>query len=136
MSPITKFAVFMILAGVLAILFALVPDSRMKAIHSEKTDLLRESSGKSGPLLPSVPLTGDRKLGKTPARPAAGENKFVEKVRMPAIRGVNNYGWVELPRGTRVNLVKESGNRLWVRWDGTIVEVPNVVAASGAIVLR
>ncbi|HYR58592.1 MAG TPA: hypothetical protein VEO95_08190, partial [Chthoniobacteraceae bacterium] len=57
-------------------------------------------------------------------------------VRMPAIRGLANYGWVQLPRGTQVDLVRQKGNQLWVRWDGIVVKVNSSSAATGAIVVK
>jgi hypothetical protein len=66
-----------------------------------------------------------------------GAQKIISSnVTVPAIRGVNNYGWVQLPRGTRVELVGERGQDLWVRWDGTTVKVPHVAASNGSIVVR
>ena len=54
----------------------------------------------------------------------------------PAIRGATNFGWVQLPRGTPVELIRHNGDRLWVRWDGTVLEVPRSAVASGALVIR
>ena len=137
MSPISKFAVFLVLAGVLAALFALVPAIRPQAISSEKNGTHQPANSEipAPRFRPKVPASED-KAGEAKAGGATAENPFLSKVKVPAIRRGNNYGWVQLPRGTRVDLVRETGDGLLVRWDGTTVKVPPGAAATGAVVVR
>lgn len=136
MSPLSKFAVFLVLAGVLAVLFAFLPGERPPVIHTEKTEPQSEQSRIERAQPPVRKVSAGEVTGRTQSPATKVENKFPTNVKMPAIRGVNNYGWVELPRGTEVSLVRKSDDGLWVRWDGTIVKLPPVAAASGAVVLR
>lgn len=57
-------------------------------------------------------------------------------VRVPAIRESQNYGWIQLPRGTQVDLVKEQFDGLLVRYDETFVVIPRAAVQDGSVVLR
>ncbi|MEA3207865.1 MAG: hypothetical protein QOE70_922 [Chthoniobacter sp.] len=91
----------------------------------------------------SWPLFSQRQ-GQLSAQPeSAGEVDSVKAlrhsqaaVRVPAIRGENNYGWVQLPYGTTVELVRDEGASLLVRWDGNTVRVLRGSATDGLVVLR
>ena len=135
MRPIAKFAIFLALAGVLAFLFAFVPGNGAKKLPFEKADLTPETS-EAPARIPMKAFRGKASLGDA-CPVAAGIEKIISpQVKVPAIRGENNYGWVLLPRGTKVGLVRASADTLWVRWDGTTVKVPQVAAATGAIIVR
>jgi hypothetical protein len=136
MNPLSKFAVFLVLAGVLAALFAYLPGDRSCVVPTDKIEIQpKESAVRARAVVPETETAGE-KSGKVHTTAEKAENKISQNVRVPAIRGITNYGWVELPRGTRVNLVRESGSKLLVRWDGNVVSVPSLAAASGAIVIR
>lgn len=136
MNSMTKFAVFLTLAGVLAVLFTFIPGDHPKVIHTEKAKTFPEKTEQPESSRPAKPASHESRGTDAPSRTMIGENNFSPKLKVPAVRGVTNYGWVELPRGTRVSLVRESGDNLWVRWDGTLVKVPQGIARSGAVVVR
>ena len=55
---------------------------------------------------------------------------------MAALRGLNNYGWVQLPHGTPVELVASEGEYLVVRYDETVVRIHRCFADAGLVVPR
>jgi hypothetical protein len=136
MSPISKFAVFLALAGILAVLFAFVPGNRQKTIPSENVELHPANPSVPSELLRQDLPTGQNKTGEANYGASAEGKIFSPQVKVPAIRGMKNYGWVQLPRGTRVDLVREVRDGLWVRWDGTTVKVPQGAASAGAVLVR
>ena len=135
MSPISKFAVFLALAGVLAVLFAFVPGHRAMRVPYEKVEMRPVKSEPPAHRLEKLPGEENR-LGEAKLKAPLGEKIISSQVKVPAIRRGNNYGWVQLPRGTKVDLVRASGDCLWIRWDGTTVKVPPITATTGAVVVR
>lgn len=57
-------------------------------------------------------------------------------VRVPAIREAQNYGWIQLPRGTRVDLVEEQRDGFLVRYDESFVVIPRAAVEDGTVILR
>lgn len=66
----------------------------------------------------------------------ASSGAGVRPVRIAAVRGENHYGWIQLPVGCVVELVRGEGEHLIVRYDGTTVRIPRAAAETGAVVLR
>ena len=133
MKLLSKVALLVLLAGVLALLLAFL---------GAKLPGARVSFTKSGSETPATPVTASANPA-TPAiassaidaiQPANDESR--SHVRIPAIRGESCYGWVQLPRGTRVELIQQNADNLIVRWEGITVKVPTTSALSGAIALR
>jgi len=60
----------------------------------------------------------------------------IPELRVAALRGLNNYGWVQLPRGTPVELVAADGEYLVVRYDETVVRIHRCIADAGLVVPR
>lgn len=136
MSSITKFGVFLTLAAVLAILFAVVPEPKPPLFQPEKPVQSPQETESAKAAVPWRAPSAAEPPAKSSVRAPTAENKISNNLRVPAIRGTNHYGWVELPRGTQVSLVRESGDGMWVRWDGNVMKVPSGVARSGAVVVR
>jgi hypothetical protein len=138
MNPISKFGIYLVLAGVLAVLFAVFPGSRQPVIAPKEPSPRLEKAG--GPIKAekSQSSRADNKIQPAPAPTLAAvvTSPASTAVRIPAIRGVTNYGWVQLPYGTQVDFVQAAGDHLWVRWDGCVVQVPQVAASRGAVVVR
>lgn len=139
MKPMSKFALFLAVAGILTVLFALFPARDAKIPPSTKSlPHTQERDGRTQP--PTPPRGANRgdvmmaasRVGALPSAATPG----LSQVMAPAIRGVTNYGWVRLPHGTPVDLVRENGTRLWVRWDGTVMDVPRATVSTGALVIR
>jgi hypothetical protein len=137
MRLFSKLALFSSLAAILAVAFTSASNHRKASPAPQQA----AEAQKGAPLNAVKPATSSA----VPAAPAAPEarstSRFagksaVARVTMPAIRGGTNYGWIQLPHGTRVDLVKESGSRLVVRWDGTLVSIDSNLAAKGAVVLK
>ncbi len=57
-----------------------------------------------------------------------------QEVRVWAIRGGNNYGWVQLPKGTSMRLLRQEGEWLIVRYEESVVKIHRSVAEAGMIV--
>ncbi len=54
-------------------------------------------------------------------------------LRVWAIRDGRNYGWVQLPRGTTVSILRRDGDQAVIRWDETVVKVPQTVLHLGVL---
>jgi hypothetical protein len=55
---------------------------------------------------------------------------------VPAIREAQNYGWIQLPHGTRVDLVEEQRDGFLIRYDESYVVVPRAAVDDGSVVFR
>ncbi len=134
MKILSQLALTLFIAGLLAILLLLIGagprwsrfTSRMKPVFHAESELLAAQ--------PPVQANGHFDDG-TP-HPDPNQEVAPVHVRIPAIRGETNYGWVQLPRGTNVDLVHQNAANLIVRWEGTMVQVPQDAVISGAIALR
>jgi hypothetical protein len=58
----------------------------------------------------------------------------LREVRVRAVRDGRDYGWVQLPRGTRVELVRDEGSTLVVRFDQVTLRVSRAVVQAGLLV--
>ncbi len=58
----------------------------------------------------------------------------IREVRVRAVRDGRDYGWVQLPRGTRVGLVRDEGETLLIRFDQVTLRIPRVMAETGMVV--
>lgn len=65
-----------------------------------------------------------------------GSIRLDSAVRLSAIRRGTNYGWIELPRGTVVDLVSVEPRSLIVRFDDGFVRIPKWTASDGTVSLR
>src|SRR3954451_21208033 len=128
MKILSKIALLLTLAGLLALLLSLAPFTA------------RHSNGKTTPQIggPSDSIVGTPRSKAdssqfTSASHGTGLNSTdasLSSVRMPAIRGESYYGWVQLPHGTRVELIQQNADNLIVRWEGTTVRVPQTAATT------
>lgn len=135
MKPMSKFAVFLAVAGVLTVLFALFPARGPKTGAPKETPKERAGGSAEEPKS-QVSTGGTVQLAQLAQRKASFSSSRFLGVKVPAIRGANNYGWVQLPRGTPVEFVGHDRNRLLVRWDGTLMQLPESAVATGAVILR
>ena len=62
------------------------------------------------------------------------EAATLPEIRVWAIRAGNNYGWIQLPKGTPVRLLREEGEWLVVRYDESVVKIHRSVAEAGLVV--
>ncbi|MEQ1861661.1 MAG: hypothetical protein ABMA13_17215, partial [Chthoniobacteraceae bacterium] len=58
----------------------------------------------------------------------------LREVRVRAVRNGHEYGWIQLPRGTRVELVRDEGRTLVIRYDEVSLRIPRTVAEAGMVV--
>lgn len=82
------------------------------------------------------------KRASEPARvgaEAARRNGSIEQavaaaeLRVWAIRDGHNYGWVQLPKGTTVSILRRDGDHAVIRWDETVVKVPETALRLGSL---
>lgn len=90
--------------------------------------LQRSAPTEVEPLSPQVvvPATAPEsvRLKATPLR----------EVRVRAARDGRDYGWVQLPRGTKVRLLRDEGETLLIRFDQVTLRIPRVLADTGMVV--
>lgn len=135
MRPISKLALFITIAGAVAFVLTHTPatpretKSPERKVEREQSEASVERHALQVPG-PVAKLKQENVISSVASRISP------TRVTMPAIRGVNNYGWVQLPRGTQVDLVRQHGRELWVRWDGTVVKVDSSAAEKGAVLVR
>ena len=134
MKSFPKIAAFLVLAGlVLLVLITLTPlGPKMRhAVHFLPGQAMAAAATVMQPSAPD--LRPNEAPRNTPPKVAAAEPI---NIKIPAIRGENNYGWVQLPHGTPVDFLRNAPGGLIVRWDDTVVQIPPTAALSGAIALR
>lgn len=56
------------------------------------------------------------------------------EVRVRAVRDGRDYGWVQLPRGTRVELLRDEGKTLLIRYDQVTLRVSRATVKAGLVV--
>jgi hypothetical protein len=78
----------------------------------------------------STVLTGEADRPHYVIGPAAAE----QEVRVWAIRGGNNYGWIQLPKGTHVRLLRQEGDWLVIRYEESVVKIHRSVAEAGMVI--
>ena len=130
---------FVLLLTVAAALAAIIKIAPRGAAHEKAlwaTPMSPVTLGAAIASLSARPVESDPKVATTTPSSVEVEQKISNRLRVPAIRGFSNYGWVQLPPGTPVDLVRQQGKDLLVRWEGTVVAVDPSSAANGAIVLR
>jgi hypothetical protein len=86
------------------------------------------------PLAPIIEKITPQAGAHTPVVAERGVTARV--VRVPAIREAQNYGWIQLPRGTHVDLVEEQRDGFLVRYDESFVVIPRAAVTDGAVILR
>ena len=139
MNPLSKFCIFLVLAGILAVLFAFVPGHRTSVPDPKQDHPAAPAESAAGPArkLPAqqadLGMTGE---GAVSVQMARRTINGPAEIKIPAIRGGNDYGWVQLPYGTPVELVRATHNGIWIRWDETVVKIPQSIVESGAVVVR
>jgi hypothetical protein len=73
------------------------------------------------------------------AAEAARRNGSIEQavaaaeLRVRAIRDGHNDGWVQLPKGTTVSILRRDGDLAVIRWDATVVKVAETALRLGAL---
>jgi len=72
--------------------------------------------------------------GEAPAPQPRLKAVTVPEVRVRATRNGRDYGWVQLPRGTRVELIRDEGKTLVIRFDQVTLRIPRVQAETGMVV--
>jgi hypothetical protein len=134
MKLLSKLALLLLLAGMFALLVsflgAKIPGARANFTNPFSASHPTAVAASSKPAGPSVASSAINAI-----QPASQEESR-SHVRIPAIRGESCYGWVQLPRGTSVELIQQNTDNLIVRWEGITVKVPSTSAITGAIALR
>ncbi len=59
-----------------------------------------------------------------------------KQLRVPAVRDGHRYGWIQLPRGTPVDLIRVEGENVLIRYDESVVRMPQSELREGSVVLR
>jgi hypothetical protein len=134
MNPSTKFASFLAAATVLAAVLVLLTPLGQRARSAAKA--LPDVGVFVESVIQEVENAKTTRAQPATDRDTVATGKALTNVKIPAIRGENNYGWVQLPWGTPVHLLRRNPDSLLVSWDGTVVQVPPAAALTGAIALR
>ncbi len=135
MKLLSKIAFLLTFAGLLIALLSLVGIKPRIANKSSSHPINPQTDSPPTATQPRADFRPALDVSHSTAQNSA-ENSVKPHVRIPAIRGENHYGWVQLPRGTRVELIRQSAGDLVVRWEGITVKVPQTAATTGAIALR
>jgi hypothetical protein len=58
------------------------------------------------------------------------------EIRIWAIRNDTNYGWIQLPRGTHVQFLRNDGEYVVVQYEETVIRAHRSVVDSGLLIPR
>jgi hypothetical protein len=98
-------------------------------VASELESLLSPASPTRQPVFtPDVPQQVTEAASTIPPEAAR-----LQELRIAAIRNGVRYGWIQLPRGTRVELLRRDGDYMLVQFEGTQVRVHRAVVEAGLI---
>lgn len=95
--------------------------------------LRRASQSPAEPL--SASPTAPEGTSASVAVPVRFRTDRLPEVRVRATRDGRDYGWVQLPRGTRVELLHNEGKTLVVRYDQVTLRIPRRIAETGTVVV-
>lgn len=85
-------------------------------------------------LIPERASESARVGAEAARRTGAIEQAFAAaELRVWAIRDGHNYGWVQLPKGTTVSILRREGDHAVIRWDETVVKVPETALRLGSL---
>jgi hypothetical protein len=60
----------------------------------------------------------------------------MQELRVAAVRNGVRYGWIQLPRGTAVELLQRQGDWLLIQYNETQLRVHRAVVDAGLVVPR
>lgn len=75
----------------------------------------------------------DNALRSAPKEARIAEDVPLSELRVSAIRNGRNYGWVQLPKGTQVTVIKQEGDQALVQWDETVMNIHSRFLESGMV---
>lgn len=129
----TFLAAFATLAAVAAVLSRSDVGSRHVVAPSAVEQWVAEQADK----LPVLNLIRQRLMPRASSATAAlaGGVNLPHEVRVPAMRDGHNYGWLQLPRGTWVELLAVEGDHAYIRYDESVVRLPRRAMAQGTVTL-
>ncbi len=96
---------------------------------------LRRASQSPAESLSYTPTTAPVRDSASVAVPVRYQTDRLPEVRVRASRDGRDYGWVQLPRGTRVELLHDEGKTLVVRYDQVTLRIPRRIAETGTVVV-
>ena len=124
----------LILALALLSAFLAYEPRRLAAVQNQVSRLMATI-----PIIDRLPPVIEGLAGETripDGEPTGKSVALARIVRVPAIREAQDYGWIQLPRGTRVDLLEERRDGLLIRYDENYVVVPRAAVDDGSVVLR
>jgi hypothetical protein len=86
------------------------------------------ASGAQPVFIPEEPQPVTETVNTVPAEAAQ-----LPELRIAAITNGIRYGWIQLPRGTRVELLSRNGDWLFIKFQGAQVRVHRTVVDAGLI---
>ncbi|MDB6173282.1 MAG: hypothetical protein JWL59_2593 [Chthoniobacteraceae bacterium] len=122
-------------ACAVALLFTDSKQIRQKASDTFQSIAISLSEKPPQPAEPPSIVEALRDARIAASEPIAADVLY-RQVRLPAIHEGNNYGWIQLPRGTFVDLLRNEGGTLLIRYDQITVRVPQCAVEEGAVILR
>ena len=122
----------LLLTGVLAVALRNLPAPVYRAVAGvlpEAALTWIESRGADTAVAEPLPVDGSK------IHYVIGPQKNgVQEIRIWAIRNGTNYGWIQLPKGTPVHLLREENSYVVVRYDESILKIHRSVAEQGLVV--
>jgi len=85
---------------------------------------------------PIAPYVSPIEKLAVPTVTVGAEYAQLPEVRIWAIRNNTTYGWIQLPRGTVIQHLREDGDYIVARYEETILRVHRTVIESGALVAK
>jgi hypothetical protein len=121
-----------LVAGVLAVALRTLPENVPSSIAKVlPAPVLRwiDAPSEADASEPVLPEDG------SPVEYVIGPQKSgLQEIRVWAIRNGTKYGWIQLPKGTPVRLLREEGSWLVVRYDESVMKIHRSVAEMGMVV--
>lgn len=124
------------LCGVLSIVLRTVDSPTPRRLLCAYPPLASAASPTLRTVAPAVAEPSSSQTAPTAAAPAPMRSKAtpIREVRVRAARDGRDYGWVQLPRGTRVELIRDEGATLLIRYDQVTLRIDRAVADAGMVV--
>jgi hypothetical protein len=124
----------------LAVLVSLFPTTRAaRKVETVVDHVTHVFTSNSTPAEPDYPKVGDGTSLEEFAAPSVTvgpEYARQPEIRIWAIRNDTNYGWIQLPRGTPVQFLRQDGDYLILRYQDTVIRAHRSVVEAGLIIPR
>lgn len=132
---LSLFVLPLLVIGLVAYTIPSAPKAAKKAVVQVARAVNLEPLLQSEPELPSTPATVYEQL-VVPTVTVGPEHAQQPEVRIWAIRNDTNYGWIQLPRGTKVTFLRMEGDYYIVQYEETVIRAHRSVVDSGLVIIK